>query len=416
MELSRLIELLAARQSPQARLESDQPVQIWTPEGWKEGNTPIPGQQVARMISLVAPAHVRAFIHDLNARYTFDFAHPSGTFRVDVDVVAGRRRVWVTRLDANGQPLRPREDSLHGLDFNGAATSTQATSSAPFPGGFDSMGAAPDSGGEEASWYYAHEGQSMGPHSFEQMKSLVTSGALPRETMVFHPSAGDWQQAKLSALGAYFPFERAAEWVNPAMQNWQPPTQNEIRAEKILVRSVSIGGVGLVVLLVGWIGLAQMRGANRAFDYSKQAVVAAEQLSPQIPDGQLHNIHLVRDEDDPTLYRGTGQYRNNYLADVRVEIEKRDFWAQPRVWQLSQMPHDFTGELQSLIMSRINSRLAKAEVEARVIRITLSKDQNNTFSGTVYFDDKTAYPVSAEILQFDSDGTLQRWSHRVRID
>ncbi len=414
MELPRLIELLAARQSPQARMESDKPVQIWTPDGWKEGNAPIPGQQVARMIALVAPAHVRALIHDLNARYSFDFAHPNGTFRVDVEVVAGRRVVWVTRLDANGLPVRPCGESVLGLDFDGPTTSAPVatpTTIPTIPGGFDSPNTAP-TGAEDASWYYAHAEQSMGPHSFEQMKSLVTSGALPRDTMVYHPRAGDWQQAKLSALGAYFPREHAPEWVNPATQNWKPPSQTEVLAEKFLVRGVSIGGVALVALLVGWLGWAQRRGSTRGFDYSKQAVVAAERLGP-LTSGQLHNIRLTRSDSNRERYYGTAQYSNNYLADIGVEIKERDFWSKPRIWELTEIPHDFTGELESLVASRMNRKYAQRGADFRMTSVSLQRGDNNQYLGTCRWDDSTSGSVQTQITSFDAQGQLATWTMSV---
>lgn len=479
MELDRLLDMLAARHSPQARLVSDEPVQVWSDSGWISANTPLVGGQLNRMLGLVAPPEVRAFVHDLNTQYEFDHLHPSGLYLLHVKAVNGRRTVIVTRLDENGQLLRPVEEAFHpfpvphetdtpplpvpsdasitiqsptsptqtvpvstggwkledepeptplvppppkqvapravvseGTSLPHAPATILSPTTVPSP-----IPTAPSNhhmpqGTPEAHWFYGHANQSMGPHTKEEMAALIASGALLKETMVFDSRVGDWQQAKLSALSGFFPLKSEGEWVNPSVRDWKPQTEGEVRAEKAFVRLIGGSVIGAVVLLIGWIALAQMRGANRAYDYSKEFAQKVEKDTSSSPNQALHNVRLTRDENEHSHYLGTGQYANGYLADVQLDVTGRDFWSQPEKTDVSATAHEFAPELASLIKGKINSELAKAELKARVDRITLDHGKDNDYSGVVYFERRVATPISARILQFDDNGSILRWEYQ----
>jgi len=445
MELSRVIQFLSARQSLQARLEADGPLQIWMPEGWQSGQGTIPAAQLNRMLVEAAPANVRAVVHDQNALYAYDVAGADGMYRVDVEAVGGRRTVWVTRLDDNGQPLRPHGDALGDVLPNAGNAAPKADDdlpdvmrvpfwsddsgqSAPPPVPVSSSATPPPAPPIEESavpsyalnspndqWFYAHAGQSMGPHTLQEMMSLITSGALPRETMVFNSRVGDWQQAKLSTLGRYYRPEQLPPLHTPESQ-WKPPTEGEIRSEKAFVRLVVGGVIGVVVFLISWFAIAEVRYNNRSSDFVTQASSDLQAQSATASFGALHNIHLKRDETEHSVYEGTAQYSNNYLADVRVEVENRDFWARPSSWNVAAQPHDFSNELESLVQSRMNQRYSARGSTFRMTGVSLSHGDNNVYSGTCEWDDGTSGVVQTQITAFDADGQLSTWTMKIGMD
>jgi len=465
MELSRVIQFLAARQSLQARLEADGPLQIWMPDGWQSGQGTVPAAQLNRMLVEAAPANVRAVVHDQNALYAYDVAGEDGLYRVDVQAAGGRRTVWVTRLDANGQPLRPRGDSLTGALPNADDDlpdvmrvpfwSDNTGQSAPLPAPASPLVTPPPVGGtlppvggtlppvggtlppvggtpppappiQESAvpsyalndpndqWFYGHAGQSMGPHTLQEMVSLVTSGALPRETMVFNSRVGDWQQAKLSTLNRFYKPEPLPPLHAPESA-WKPPTEGDIRTERAFVRLVIGGVIGVAVFLISWFAIAQVRYGNRTSDFVTQASSDLQAQSAGASFGALHNVHLKRDDTQPSVYEGTAQYSNNYLADVRVEVENRDFWARPSSWNVGAQPHDFSSELASLVQGRMNQKYSERGTGFRMTGVSLSHGDNNVYSGTCEWDDGTSGVVETQITAFDADGQLSTWTMSVHL-
>ncbi len=407
MEIDRLLEMLASKDSPQAYLASDEPPRIWSDDGWQSANAALAAGRLNRMLVLAAPPGVRAVVHDLNARYEFDVPGTGGIYRVNVEATAGRRSVFVTLLDGRGVPVRPINDGTS--DFDLLQTAPQPISTQP------DATSAPLQPPSAEEWFYMHAGQSMGPYSLEQMASLVKSGGLLRETMVLNPRLGDWQQMKLSELARFAPADKAQEWAPPTL-DWQPPSEAHIRSEKALVRLVIGGVIGAVVLFIAWIGISQVRSTNRGLDYSSQAAVAAQELSPQTTSGPLHNIRVQKSDAEPDVYSGKAQYANNYLADVTIEAEKRDFWSRPQEWQLTVQAHDFSTELASLVRGRMNSKYAGEQDDFRMDSISLSNSGNNVYSGTCHWDDNTRGGVSVQITSFDSDGEVLTWSTKVNPD
>jgi len=449
MELSRVIQFLSARQSLQARLEADGPLQIWMPEGWQSGQGTIPTAQLNRMLVEAAPANVRAVVHDQNALYAYDVAGADGIYRVDVEAVAGRRTVWVTRLDANGQPLRPRGDSLGDALPNAGNTPPNAdddlpdimrvpfwsddtgqTSPPPMP--VSNQVAPPPIYGtpppappihESAvpsyalnnpndQWFYGHAGQSMGPHTLQEMVSLITSGALPRETMVFNSRVGDWQQAKLSTLNRFYKPEPLPPLHAPET-GWKPPTEGDIRTERAFVRLVVGSVIGVVVFLISWFAIAQVRYNNRTSDFVAQASSDLQTQSVSASFGALHNIHLKRDELEHSVYEGTAQYSNNYLADVRAEVENRDFWARPSSWNVAAQPHDFSDDLGELVRAKMNQSTATGGMGMSVRAVSLSRGDNNLYSGAYETRDGATGTVDAQITDFDGNGQISKWTMKI---
>ncbi|RYX84858.1 DUF4339 domain-containing protein [bacterium] len=393
MELDRLLEIMASKGSPQAHLVSGQALYIWSDSGWQQSGIPLAPGRLNRMLSLAAPSDVRSVIHDQNARYYFEALGPAGRYRVNVEAIAGQRSVFVTLLDGYGAPLRPVDttDTVIAPLFEDDEDDEWVQAAAI------------------NEWFYAHAGHTMGPHSFEQMASLLKSGALPGETPVFDSRVGDWQPAKFSDLGRLYPPEKKTEWVSPSVSDWQPPTKIEIQAEKILVGTLSMGGIAVVLALIGWITIAQVRGSNRAFDYSTQAITAAEQLSIGTPSGAIHNIRLQRSDAEPDVYSGKAQYSNNYLADVRIEADKRDFWSKPTDWRLVVQPHDFSTELEPLVQDRMNQQYIATGNNFRIDDVSLFHGDHNLYSGSCHWDDDTTGAVYTEITAFNSDGEISEW-------
>jgi len=442
MDLSRVIQFLAARQSLQARLEADGPLQIWMPDGWQNGQGAVPAAQLNRMLVEAAPPDVRAVVHDQNALYAYDVAGEDGMYRVDVEAAGGRRTVWVTRLDANGQPLRPRGDALGDALPNAGNTPPKADDDLPdvmrVPFWSDDTGQtspppAPVSNRvmpppappiEESAvpsyalnnpndqWFYGHAGQSMGPHTLEQMVSLITSGALPRETMVFNSRVGDWQQAKLSTLNRYYKPEPLPPLHAPESA-WKPPTEGDIRTEKAFVRLVIGGAIGVVVFLLSWFAIAQVRYNNRTSDYVAQASSDLQAQSPTASFGALHNVHLQRDDTEHSVYEGTAQYSNNYLADVRVEVENRDFWARPSSWNMDAQPHDFSRDLGELIRAKMNQPLSAGGLGLSVKEVSLSRGDNNLYSGGYETRNGDTGSVETQITDFAGDGQILKWTMKI---
>ena len=407
MELDRLLEMLATRNSPQAHLVSDEPLRIWSGGGWQSANTPLAAGRLNRMLVLAAPPEVRAVVHDLNAKYEFDVTGSSGLYRVHVDVVAGRRSVFVTRLDSHGVPVRSLDDGTGDFDLpsTGESASSDSPPQSPTSTQLPEVEVEPES--EPDQWYYSHADQSMGPYPFEQMTSLVKSGALLPETMVLNARVGYWREVKMTELGRFLPRNNAGEWSPSA--DWQPPSQADITKEKIFMRSLVGAGIGVGVLLLGWIVLSQMRGANRNRDYSAQAVSAIEDLSRNTSSGALHNVQVQHDGEEPDRYFGKAQYENDFLADVSVEATERDFWEQPQEWELKVEAHDYASDLESLVRTEENRKYAANRESFRLSKVSLYQDSSSIYKGVFYWDNNTEAPVKVSIKEFNDNGEISTW-------
>ena len=247
----------------------------------------------------------------------------------------------------------------------------------------------------------------MGPYPFEQMTSLVKSGGLLPETMVLNARVGYWQEVKMTELGRFLPRNNGGEWSPSA--NWQPPSQADISKEKIFVRSLVGGGVAVGALLLGWIVLSQVRGANRNGDYSTQAVASIEDLSRNTSSGELHNVHVQRDQEEPDRYFGKAQYENDFLADVSVETTERDFWGQPQEWELKVQAHDYTADLESLVRNEENRKYAADQESFRLSKVSLSQDSSSIYKGVFYWDNNMSAPATVTISEFNDNGEISTW-------
>lgn len=56
---------------------------------------------------------------------------------------------------------------------------------------------------ESGTWYYVHQGQSVGPATIQQIETLVRSGTITRDTLVW-PGVGEWVPAASTGLASLF--------------------------------------------------------------------------------------------------------------------------------------------------------------------------------------------------------------------
>jgi hypothetical protein len=111
----------------------------------------------------------------------------------------------------------------------------------------------------DPTWYYAIEGETLGPTTVDQLRQLLAEGHMTPDTLVWHANLGDWQPAYQVAELAEAPAVDPAEAFSYVSDADQAPAASSGNGP---VMGLAIGLAALIFIILGVLGVYLLQRHN----------------------------------------------------------------------------------------------------------------------------------------------------------
>lgn len=415
-KLQQLLDSLAARNVQKIRLIEGEKAQVWKDGAW----TPAALQ--------VTPELLDALDLENGAR---ELQTNTAKFRAEIETVGETRQITLTNLGATSAqlkatltaptaatplavsikppplPLVPRAGEMgrdakiasdkvgdfkivQNENVRNVGARVGELKSVPLPDSAVPAEPVAPVAPAKQQWFYANDGEQIGPKARVALQSLIMGGTITRDTLLWREGLPGWIAASESEFAASLP---AAAPVNPVPVSpaSNVPEYRDLGLDfsKERDRSATLQGFGalastgvLIALCIGIpVTLNNVRNGNRRIDLSSE-------LEPRVRARDF-------EADDVTLKRtDTDHYEGNFVRAAGdkgwadVDITERDWLGRASQWKIATGPIDF---------SRGIARQIENDDEYQVT-VSLDRLDATNYSGTKqYYRRETEYVNGREI-------------------
>ena len=279
------------------------------------------------------------------------------------------------------QPQNERNIGARASDLKNVPLPVAAVGAAP---------AAPVAPAKQ-QWFYANDGEQIGPKARVALQSLIMGGTITRDTLLWREGLPGWIAASESEFAASFPAGAPVNSINPVPVS--PPTgfgevehrdlQLDFSREKDRAATTQgIATIGVTVLLIaGILGGAAWRSSNLAMDRSADFERVVRQSEPEAED-----VKLKKQEDG--RYMGGFVYAAGDRGQATVTVDNWNWLGQPTGSRVVTDHTDFSRYLANYV----------DEVTIYKVEVSLSRADLTTYVGKKqYFRTETVMRNGREV-------------------